>query len=433
MGISNTKTTQRGSRATQKLKVMHDYHCNVILRDDYINKRGTSTLALQAFINNKRKVIRVGLEVRPGEFDAKAGRVRIPGNKQKESDYNLILANAEAKANAIFTNFRLRERVLTVDEYRKQYLTADLRINFLAYARNVSAGQKGVIGKTTHAHQELALRYLEEFKSPFMMYDVNYENIRLFDEFLRKTVSRRTKKKIADNHIWKMHSKIRKFIVNAINEGIEIDNPYKKFKVKKKPGVREFLVREEVEKLIDIWQQNILPFTQQQCLAAYLFSCTCGGFRLSDLEIFDDNNINAGNISFTPYKTRKFKNKIITLQLPDIGIELIKHAKGKLFHLPSQQKFNIYIKSIAFMAGIKKDISAHTARHTFATQYLEAGGNVTTLQHILGHSNINETMIYVHIIDKTITRSMSIMNVFQICKPEAHPQTLQASQEAHQS
>ena len=60
---------------------------------------------------------------------------------------------------------------------------------------------------------------------------------------------------------------------------------------------------------------------------------------------------------------------------------------------------NETIKKIASFLGIKKSISAHVARHTFATNYLRMGGKVENLQILLGHSKIETTMIYV---EKTV-------------------------------
>jgi site-specific recombinase XerD len=47
---------------------------------------------------------------------------------------------------------------------------------------------------------------------------------------------------------------------------------------------------------------------------------------------------------------------------------------------------------------IQKKVSFHVARHTFATSFLRAGGQVEKLQKLLGHSDIKQTMIYVHIV-----------------------------------
>lgn len=58
------------------------------------------------------------------------------------------------------------------------------------------------------------------------------------------------------------------------------------------------------------------------------------------------------------------------------------------------------MKNIAKVVGITKLLTYHVSRHTFATLFLSRGGRVEVLQKILGHSKIEDTMIYVHIIDE---------------------------------
>lgn len=61
------------------------------------------------------------------------------------------------------------------------------------------------------------------------------------------------------------------------------------------------------------------------------------------------------------------------------------------------------IKELAAAIGLKKSISPHTFRHSFATHLLEGGANLRAIQCMLGHESIGTTEIYMHI-DRTLLR-----------------------------
>jgi len=65
----------------------------------------------------------------------------------------------------------------------------------------------------------------------------------------------------------------------------------------------------------------------------------------------------------------------------------------------SERRVNQLLAAYTAAAGIVKPVSAHTLRHTFATQFLIGGGSVIVLNRILGHANLDTTMIYAHIAD----------------------------------
>jgi len=82
----------------------------------------------------------------------------------------------------------------------------------------------------------------------------------------------------------------------------------------------------------------------------------------------------------------------------------------------SQRGVNWVVKSAAKVAGIQKDISAHTLRHTYATHLLEDGLDIITLKELLGHERIETTMEYLHVCQLDRNRAFSPLDtLFEQC------------------
>ena len=80
---------------------------------------------------------------------------------------------------------------------------------------------------------------------------------------------------------------------------------------------------------------------------------------------------------------------------------------GCVLPVPSNQKMNAYLKEIADLTGIEKNLSTHTARHTFATTVTLANQiSIEVVSKMLGHSSINMTKKYARVVDDLINTDM---------------------------
>jgi integrase len=120
------------------------------------------------------------------------------------------------------------------------------------------------------------------------------------------------------------------------------------------------------------------------------------------------------NVSFTYYRKKLINSKPEPVTVPlCIPLRVIvselsgEQTSGRIWHdLPADQTMNYYLKEIAEHAGIDKKITLKTGRHTFATIFLENNPNPKVLQTLLGHSDIKQTMNYVHALERTKQRGI---------------------------
>jgi integrase/recombinase XerD len=86
-------------------------------------------------------------------------------------------------------------------------------------------------------------------------------------------------------------------------------------------------------------------------------------------------------------------------------------AKGEQY---SQKSIQIILKNAVKKVGIKKHITVHTLRHSFATHLLEAGTDLRYIQSLLGHANSKTTEIYTHITTKGFDQIQSPLDKLSI-------------------
>lgn len=393
--------------ATFSGKNAHHYAARIHLRSEYLKKDGTTAVAMQVTINGKRKSIPLGISIDPACFDRKTQRVRLP-NPQQTSDLNLLLSQAIDRATTLFIEARLADRVLTVKQFTDQYNRAERGQSFIAWARQYIPTLNSIHSISYIRYLHRSITYLEHAYGDLAFSQLTREVAIGYGQWLK------SQNRYSYNYQIKLQQAIKTLILAAQQEGIRVHNIYEHVRLKRKPVERVYLDTVELQQLIDLYDQETrLPPTMRTTLQAFLFSATSGGFRLSDLKRLTTQNLNGSLLMYVPYKTRKHKTRVIKLQLPDIGHRLITAESGYLFPLVEDPVANRHLKELGAMVGLKKNLHMHVARHTFATQYLEHGGKVEKLQRILGHSRINETMIYVHLIDKSVEQSMQVMNFFK--------------------
>jgi len=144
------------------------------------------------------------------------------------------------------------------------------------------------------------------------------------------------------------------------------------------------------------------------------------GLRISELRNLMVSDVDLDRLQVLVRQSKNQKDRYITMSAHAVrGIRkylALNSPKVYLFEnkntrgMPiSQTRIRALFKGAVEKAGIKKQVSVHTLRHTYATHQLEAGQNIMVLKDSLGHANIATTLIYLHIAQLDNVRKFGCM------------------------
>lgn len=271
----------------------------------------------------------------------------------------------------------------------------------------------------TMRHYYVTQRYFTKFfKQKFKKEDVplsvlNYKFIADFEIFLYNHQPADHQKPMDTNGVLKHLVRLKKMVNLAISLGWLDKDPFKGFKIKKKKVEKEFLNEWELDSI----KKKTLDIERLAMVRDMFVFCCFTGLSYVDLINLKPEHIVKG-IDAKPW-IKTFRQKTsIPVNTPLLGQaqEILSiyrdnaraKAKGTLFPVISNQKVNSYLKEIADLCGIKKNLTFHIARHTFATTVtLSNGVPIETVSKMLGHTKIATTQIYARVLEKKVSDDMA--------------------------
>lgn len=373
------------------------------IRDNYQRKDGTSAVRCLFYIKLQRVVIPTGVTVTPADWDAV--RARVKGKSQEAHDANLIIQDVRAKINDVFVRFRLDGREITRQSFFKEFLDTSSYTDFWDFFSQTLEKRRGSIADNTYRAQKSTLKKLQEVMPGLTFRDLTDETLR----DLRKRLAQKPWNN-APNTITKNMITLKTYVLIAIRKKLIDENPFVVEKIRRGKSNQVWLTERELEKLIRFYQTEQFPPNLHKVLQYFLFSVFTG-MRLSDVKNFDMEQVKGEFIIINPIKTKRTSNEMVSIPITK-PIRLIlddaaKHRlKGRIFSCFADAVTNRMLKKIAEFAGINKELSFHSARHTFASLFLEKTDDLATLQKLLGHSSIAQTMVYVHMTERKKVEQM---------------------------
>jgi site-specific recombinase XerD len=377
-------------------------NCRIRLRTDYA-KANCKELPVYVQVTANRVVKRIplGISIDPLFFDSVKQRVK---SKCKfASDLNLIIEKKLADINTVEINFRLQDKELTLAMLLEELNNPTARMDFIKFWTDEMVRQKDLLGAGTYRQQRTVLNKVKEFQNPIYCYSINEDLVNDLKAYWKK-------KGNCGNTIASIIKSFKKYLHIANKQGIVTPITFDEIKNKSFKGNRTFLMPSELQKLNEFYNSKFINSTYKLILQRFLFSCFTG-LRFSDNANLTTENIIEDYVAFTAEKTGKFQR----IKLNESAKSFL-DGKNVLNEKFTNEYTNRELKHIAKLVGITKKVTFHVSRHTFATNFLICGGRIEHLQKILGHSKIEETMIYVHIVEQITDVQINQMD--DILKPK---------------
>jgi site-specific recombinase XerD len=388
------------------------------LKDKRLDKNGKAGLYLRLTVNGQRSVISLHRKIDPEKWDSRMNRLKGKGVEAEE--LNRFMATIRHKVNKIHHELVEEGEFFSVHDVKVKFLGNDKRVKMLLELFDEHNQQmKKLIdiefALGTYKRYHTTRNHVAEFiKSEFQkkdipVRDVNLKFIKGFEYFLK------TAKECNHNSALKYINNFKKIIRMAVAHEWISKDPFYNYKVQFKTVEREFLSKEELQALVD---KEIMGERLNVVRDMFVFCCYTGLSYIDVQKLHPDNVVTHIDGSlWIKSKRTKTKSRLGIPLLPTALAIIEKYQDHpKVINgdcvLPvlSNQKSNAYLKEIADLCGIKKNLTTHLARHTFATTVtLSNGVPIETVGQMLGHKNLRTTQHYAKIIDRKVSEDMGAL------------------------
>lgn len=286
---------------------------------------------------------------------------------------------------------------------------------------------KDVLKWGTLKNYHTPANYLEEFlrrkkkTDDIYLKHINYQFITEFETFLRSYRPEKYRKTCGTNGTMKHLERLKKLLNLAIKlEWLE-KNPFKSYSFKFEKSDRQFLTERELY----ILEETIFTSESlERVKDMFLFSCYSGLSYIDLKELTTDKIVKGMDGKGWIYTKREKTQQAVKIPLLQSAKDIMKKYKEDIFKetqvifpVISNQKTNKYLKQIMQSIGIRKKITFHSARHTFATVVtLSNGVPIETVSKLLGHTKFSTTQIYARVLESKLSSDISNLNEIMIKK-----------------
>lgn len=245
----------------------------------------------------------------------------------------------------------------------------------------------------------------KRFVEDFIQYLKRYKSTKCGRNTLKQS------KNLSDGSIYDIVSVFSSIMNAATRSGFITINPLKlvdsSLKPKEVESQREFLTLDELKSMIE-------TDADRYTKTLFLFSCYTG-LRYSDIIGLKWEEITGESDNLVIRKRQKKTGGAVDVPLNRMALVLLATRKstGLVFKKEKERiVVGYHLNKWTKAAGIKKHISFHCARHTFATLLLTKGADIYTVSKLLGHTKISTTQIYAKVVDESRRKAVELLPDF---------------------
>ena len=387
---------------------------NYQLKKQKARSDGKCPVYVRCTMNGNRFELSTGIFLSNNSWDNL--KQQVAGRSEESRIFNNRLEKISSNIHDHYNQLESKGGPFTILDLKTKLLGVNKDKGLLEVFEMVMQNVKARLGNQyangTYKHYKTSYKRLTEFvrgkygRDDISVSMVDYNFINSFDVYLK------SKYGIKPNTAVTYHKHLKVVLNTAISMNLISQSPYASFKVARNKTHRDYLTLQEIEQ---IRNKNISIPRLDIIRDIFVFACYTG-LAYSDVAKLKQGHIHKGDdggkwIIIDRSKTKSRCRVPLLPQAKDILLKYqdypINNYKGTLLPVMTNQRMNSYLKELADICGINKNLSTHVARHTFATSVtLKNGVPIETVSKMLGHNSLRTTQIYAKILDSKISEDM---------------------------
>ncbi len=359
---------------------------------------------IKVTVDGEYERINSTLTIEPELWDASASKAI--GRSSKIAQFNKRIEDMRHVLKEHYYDILNRHGYVTAEMVKNAFIGITAREESLLklYEQHLEDTKKLIgISKANPTYQKYERMYrrvVEFMKKKYNITDIPLREIK-YQFIVDLEFFLRTEYGYSQNTTYKCMKFFKQVINKAIRAGLIGVDPFNGYKISVERVDRGFLSEDELTKMMS---KEFGSKRLEQVRDIFIFACFTGlaYIDLANLRVDNIQKMFDGRLWMVTHRQKT--NTKVTVPLLPPAIKILNKYEGqfldgKLLPIITNQKLNCYLKEIAGICEINKNLTFHLARHSFAVNILNNGANIKTVASLLGHSGLKHTEKYTRAVD----------------------------------